>query len=48
VFLPQVAVEFGWEAEEFLSHLARKAGMGADDWREGAAFELFEAQIVPE
>ncbi|MFA5141159.1 MAG: AmmeMemoRadiSam system protein B [Elusimicrobiota bacterium] len=48
VFLPQVAVEFGWEVEEFLSHLARKAGMGADDWREGAGFELFEAQIVPE
>ncbi len=33
-FLPQVAVEFGWDAAEFLSRCCtEKAGLGSDDWR---------------
>ncbi|MDD4101200.1 MAG: AmmeMemoRadiSam system protein B [Kiritimatiellae bacterium] len=48
VFLPQVAPEQGWGIEETLTHLALKAGLGAEDWREGAEFLVFEAQIAHE
>ncbi|MCD4748088.1 MAG: AmmeMemoRadiSam system protein B [Thermoanaerobaculales bacterium] len=48
VFLPQVAVEQGWDRETMLSHLARKAGLSADAWRSGAQFEVFTAQVVEE
>lgn len=41
VFLPEVAVEQGWTREDALSHLARKAGLHEDGWREGASFEVF-------
>jgi AmmeMemoRadiSam system protein A len=45
VFLPEVAREEGWSREETLSQLCRKAGLEADDWREGATFEVFTTQI---
>ncbi|NLF22488.1 MAG: AmmeMemoRadiSam system protein B [Lentisphaerae bacterium] len=45
VFLPQVAPEQGWTLEETLTHLARKAGLSPADWREGAAFTVFEAIV---
>jgi AmmeMemoRadiSam system protein A len=48
VYLPQVAPEQGWNIEQTLSHLSRKAGLGPDDWREGAWFEVFEAQVFKE
>lgn len=48
VFLPQVAVEQGWSKPQMLSALCRKAGLRADDWREGASFGLFEAQVLSE
>jgi len=41
VFLPEVAAEQGWTREETLSHLAVKAGLAADAWREGASFAVF-------
>jgi AmmeMemoRadiSam system protein B/AmmeMemoRadiSam system protein A len=41
VFLPEVAVEQGWTREETLSHLARKAGLPTDGWRDGASFAVF-------
>jgi AMMECR1 domain-containing protein len=41
VYLPLVAPAQGWGLEETLSHLARKAGLPADGWREGATFEVF-------
>jgi AmmeMemoRadiSam system protein A len=41
VFLPEVATEQGWTREQTLSYLARKAGLSADDWREGAGFSVF-------
>jgi hypothetical protein len=41
VFLPEVAVEQGWTREETLSHLARKAGLPADAWRDEADFAVF-------
>jgi AmmeMemoRadiSam system protein B/AmmeMemoRadiSam system protein A len=48
VFLPQVAPEQGWDRDTTLSHLARKAGLPADAWREGATFTVFEAQVFHE
>jgi AmmeMemoRadiSam system protein A len=34
LLLPQVAVEWGWDREQFLSQTARKAGLPADAWRD--------------
>lgn len=48
VFLPQVAREQGWDRATLLSHLARKAGLPADAWREGADFAVFEAEVFGE
>jgi len=48
VYLPQVAPEQGWGIEETLTHLSRKAGLGGDDWRDGAKFEVFEAVVFGE
>ncbi len=48
VFLPQVATEQGWDRETMLASLCRKAGLGPDEWRSGAEFDLFEAQIFEE
>ena len=48
VFLPQVAPEQGWDLETTLSYLARKAGLSQDDWREGAKFETFQAEVFHE
>jgi AmmeMemoRadiSam system protein B/AmmeMemoRadiSam system protein A len=48
VFLPQVAVEQGWDRDTMLDHLARKAGLPRDGWRRGASFEVFTAQVFSE
>ncbi len=48
VFLPQVAREQGWDRDTMLRHLCRKAGLGQNEWREGARFEVFEAQTFEE
>ena len=48
VFLPQVATETGWTLDQFLSHLAQKAGLGASDWKEGATFRVFTAEVIHE
>ncbi len=48
VFLPQVAPEQGWSREEMLDQLSRKAGLAAGAWREGARFEVFQAQVFGE
>ncbi len=45
VFLPQVAPEQGWDVPMMLKYLSLKAGLGADDWKTGAAFETFQAQV---
>lgn len=46
VFLPQVPVEQGWDRETMLGFLALKAGLARDGWRDGAAFELFTAEVL--
>lgn len=49
VFLPQVAPEQGWNLEETLTYLSRKAGLPADAWRSpDAAFTVFEAIVFSE
>ena len=48
VYLPQVAPEQGWNLEQTLGHLSRKARLPADAWRQGATFEVFEAQVFKE
>jgi AmmeMemoRadiSam system protein B/AmmeMemoRadiSam system protein A len=48
VFLPQVATEQGWDRDTMLSHLAMKAGLPQDAWRNGATFLTFQAEIAHE
>lgn len=48
VFLPHVPGEFGWGLPETLTQLARKAGLGPDDWKEGAKFDVFQSEIFEE
>jgi len=48
VYLPQVAVEQGWDLEETLDHLCRKAGLSAGDWKKGATFYTFQSIIFSE
>ncbi len=48
VFLPQVAVEEGWNRDTMLEHLSVKAGLPRDGWRQGATFEVFTAQVFRE
>jgi AmmeMemoRadiSam system protein A len=44
VFLPEVPEVFGWTREQTLNHLAQKAGLPEDAWRQGASFETFRTQ----
>lgn len=47
-FLPQVATETGWDAEDFLSYCcAHKAGLTADAWKTDSDVEvyLFTAEV---
>ena len=48
VYLPQVAVGQGWDLDQTLSSLARKAGLSPDAWRDGCTFETFQAQVFHE
>lgn len=45
LLLPQVAVEWGWNREEFVCHTCLKAGLRRDAWREGAKLFKFEAEV---
>jgi AmmeMemoRadiSam system protein A len=49
-FLPQVAVEQGWNKEEYLSHCcAHKAGLPADAWKDpDTEVSLFTAEVFGE
>lgn len=46
VLLPQVAVEFRWDRNTFLSQTCLKAGLKPDDWKEGSDIYVFTAQII--
>jgi AmmeMemoRadiSam system protein A len=45
VYLPKVASEQGWSQEQALTHLAEKARLPSDAWREGARLWVFTAQV---
>jgi uncharacterized protein (TIGR00296 family) len=48
LLLPQVAEEWGFDAEEFLSQTCIKAGLPPDAWLAGAEVFSFEGQIFTE
>ncbi|MDP3104243.1 MAG: TIGR00296 family protein [Candidatus Methanoperedens sp.] len=48
LLLPQVAVEHGFDAVEFLCQTCRKAGLMRDAWLTGAKVYSFEGQIFEE
>jgi uncharacterized protein len=48
LLLPQVAVEWKWDREEFASHTCVKAGIERDAWRTGATLLKFEAEVFGE
>lgn len=41
LLLPQVATEYGWDRDTFLSHTCVKAGLPADAWRRGVEIQVF-------
>lgn len=49
LLLPQVPVEWGWDAEEFLSHACMKAGLTPDAWlNKNTRVQKFFAQVFRE
>ncbi len=48
LLLPQVAVEWNWDREQFLDATARKAGLPQDAWRRGARIQAFTTQVFAE
>ncbi len=45
LLLPQVATEWKWNRDEFLSYTCRKAGLPADAWQRGAKVYRFDAEV---
>jgi len=45
LLLPQVATEWGWNREQFLSHTCTKAGLAPDCWQRGAKVYRFAAEV---
>jgi uncharacterized protein len=48
LLLPQVAVEWNWDASTFLAQTCHKAGLPHDAWKEGAKLWRFEAEVFGE
>jgi AmmeMemoRadiSam system protein A len=48
LLLPQVATEWGWDAETFLAHTCQKAGLPKDAWQHGAKIWRFAAEVFGE
>jgi len=48
LLLPQVAVEWNWDRDQFLEATARKAGLPQDAWRRGARIQAFITQVFAE
>ena len=45
LLLPQVATEWGWDREEFLSQTCVKAGLAPGAWRHGARVYRFAGDV---
>jgi uncharacterized protein len=48
LLLPQVAVQWHWDAEQFLAQTCEKAGLPPDAWRHRAKIQGFTAQVFDE
>jgi AmmeMemoRadiSam system protein A len=48
LLLPQVAIEWAWDRDTFLSQTSIKAGLQADAWQKGAQIFRFEAEVFGE
>jgi len=49
LLLPQVATEYGWDRDTFLTHTCRKAGLQGDCWRSpDTEIEIFSAVVFGE
>ena len=49
VLLPQVATEYGWDRDTFLSETCVKAGLPPNEWKKGGIkIEKFSAQVFNE
>lgn len=48
LLLPQVATEWKWDVEAFLTHTCRKAGLPDDAWKHGTTLWRFEAEVFGE
>jgi len=48
LLLPQVALQWGWDARQFLEQTCLKAGLEKDAWRRGAQVEAFTAVVFGE
>jgi AmmeMemoRadiSam system protein A len=49
VLLPQVATEYGWNAEQFLEAVCRKSGLHGQAWREpDTKISAFSAEVIDE
>ena len=48
LLLPQVATEWNWDADAFLTHTCQKAGLPRDAWQKGATMWRFEAEVFGE
>jgi len=48
LLLPQVAVEQGWNREEFLRYGCMKAGLDPEEFKSGASIEIFQAIVFGE
>ncbi|MFA5028896.1 MAG: AmmeMemoRadiSam system protein A [Candidatus Methylomirabilota bacterium] len=46
LLLPQVATEYGWDRDAFLSHTCLKAGLPEDAWRRGAEIHAFTVLLM--
>jgi uncharacterized protein (TIGR00296 family) len=48
LLLPQVATAYSWDRLTFLQETCRKAGLRADDWKDGATIHRFSAFVFSE
>ncbi len=48
LLLPQVAMEWHWNREQFLEETCLKAGLPADAWQHSATIQAFTAQVFEE
>ena len=48
LLLPQVALEWKWDAAEFAAQTCIKAGLPRDAWQKGAMLFKFEAEVFGE